>query len=232
MANPPPNATISTNLLTTHRALVDSLCSFLTVLTHHILYLRRIYPPVSFVSTRAYNYPVRQNRHPDVCAWITDAIAAIHDQLTKNTVQSISLCIFECNDNEVLERWTVDLRGFPAIQKRDRDVPFAIEGDDDNDTEQLRRKVNVTDLEANFRALLSRLGTVAGKMRPLPNGEGAPECSFTLTIDVKEGADKPVGRLQKDERAWIAAEPDPFPSLSPSTTDVGTETDSNSRAFC
>lgn len=210
MATLPPSRNNVSNLLTTHRALIDTLISFLTVITHHILYLRRIYPPVSFVSTRAYNYPVRQNRHPEVCTWINDAISAIRDQLERNTVENVSLCIFECENNAVLERWTIDLRTLPAVTKRNRDVPLAREGIDKELEEELRRKVNVADLEASFRGLLSRLGTVAGKMRPLPEGDDAPECSFTLTIQVKEGGDKPVGRLQKEERAWVAAEPEPF----------------------
>ena len=205
MASVPPNTSASSNLLTTQRALVDTICSFLTVATHHILYLRRLYPPVSFLATRAYNYPVRQNRHPEVCTWVNDALAAVRDQLEKNTVETVALCIFECENNEVLERWTFDLRSLPVVVKKDRDVPF-----DSIDDIELRKKVNVTDLEASFRALFSRLDTVSGKMRPLPEGDGAPECSFTMAVEVKDGADKPVGRLQKQERKWIVAEPDPF----------------------
>lgn len=205
MATIAPSKSAVANLLTTQRALLDTFCSFLTVATHHLLFLRRIYPPVSFVSTRAYNFPVRQNRHPEVCTWINDAIAAIRDQLERNTVKNVAVCIFECDNNEVLERWTFDLHSLPTVEKRDRDVPF-----DSIDDAELRKKVNVTDLEAAFRGALSRLSTVSGKMRTLPDGEGAPECSFTMTIEVKDGADAPVGRLSKEERKWIVSEPDPF----------------------
>jgi hypothetical protein len=123
-----------------------------------------------------------------------------------------------------LERWIFDLRSFPSVSKRDRDVPFAssistgaapssLDGGD-----QLKRKVNLADLEADFRATLSRISTSAAKLRSLPEGLGAPECSFTLTIEVKPTADRPVGRLEKEERKWIAAEPDPF-SDTPSNPD-------------
>lgn len=206
MTSAPPNQSTISNLLSTHRALVDTLCSFLTVATHHILFLRRIYPPVSFLVTRAYNYPVRQNRHPDVCSWIEDAISAIRNQLTKNTVETIAVCIFECDNNQVLERWSFDLRSLPAVGKRDRDVPF----NDYEEDRDLQRKINVTDLEASFRANLSRLSSTSAKIRPLPEGPDAPECSFTITIDVKDGSDRPVGRLEEEERAWIVAEPDSF----------------------
>lgn len=205
MANPPPNPAVTSNLLTTQRALLDTVCSFLTVATHHVLFLRRLYPPISFLLTRAYNYPVRQNRHPDVCEWIRDAIAAVRDQLERSTVETVAICIFECDNSQVLEKWTFDLHALPVVTKQDRDVPFA-----SLDDAELRRKINVTDLEASFRGLLSRLNTVAGKLRPLPDGDGAPECSFTITIQVKDGADRPVGRLKKEERAWVVAEPDVF----------------------
>lgn len=217
MANVPPSTSATSNLLTTQRALVDTICSFLTVATHHVLYLRRLYPPVSFLATRAYNYPVRQNRHPEVCTWIQDALAAVRDQLEKNTVETVAICIFECDNHRVLERWTFDLRSLPVVTKKDRDVPF-----DSIDDYELRKKVNVTDLEASFRALFSRLDTVSGKMRPLPEGDGAPECSFTMTVEVKNGADRPVGRLQKEERKWVVAEPDPFNDEDSSRGDAKT----------
>lgn len=211
MAAAPPNQATTSNLLSTQRALLDTLTSFLTVATHHILFLRKLYPPVSFLSTRAYNYPVRQNRHPDVCTWINDAIAAIRDQLEKNTVENVTLCIFECNTNQVLERWTFDLHSLPVVTKRDRDVPFASSNTDSSDDIDLSRKINVTDLEATFRATLARISTAATKLRNLPEGDNAPECSFTMTIEVKDRADRPVGRLEERERQWIAAEPEPFP---------------------
>lgn len=203
MSTVPHNVAASNNLLSTHRALLDTLSSFLVVLTHHTLYLRRIYPSVSFVSTRAYNYPVRQNRHPDVCAWISDAIECVRDQLEKNTVENVAICIFECDENRVLERWVVDLRNLPVVSKRDRDVPF-------DEDEELRKKVSIVDLEASFRAVLSRLTTTAARLRPLPDGDGVPECSFTICVEIKDSVEKPVGRLEEKERSWIVAEPGPF----------------------
>ncbi|EXJ84698.1 hypothetical protein A1O3_05368 [Capronia epimyces CBS 606.96] len=214
----------ASHLLSTQRALVETLTSFLTVATHQILYLRRLYPAISFLSTRAYNYPVRQNRHPAVCNWILDAVAAIRNQLDKNTVEKVALCIYECKSNRVLERWTFDLHSLPAVARRDRDIPFGLASSastsaaaitDSNPPDEaegllLARSLNLTDLEANFRATLSRISTAAAKLRPLPEGPDAPECSFTLAIEVKDAADRPVGRLEKEERNWMAAEPDVF----------------------
>ncbi|KIW99941.1 uncharacterized protein Z518_10869 [Rhinocladiella mackenziei CBS 650.93] len=224
MAGPPPSSTTASNILSTHRALLDTLTSFLTVTTHHILYLRRLYPPISFLSVRAYNYPVRQNRHPAVCTWINDAITAIRDQLEKNTVEQVSLCIYECKRNRVLERWTFDLRSVPAVVKQDRDIPFEPGPQTSSeDGDILNRELNVADLEATFRATLSRISTSAARLRPLPEGPSAPECSFTLSVEIKDHADRPVGRIEKEERKWMAAEPEPFPVASQSNSPANLE---------
>lgn len=218
-----PSTSSHPNLVSTHRALISTLTSFLTVTTHQILYLRHIYPPASFLTTRAYNYPVHQNRHPAVNTWINDAIASIASELSKNTVSYISLCIHELDTNAVLERWTFDLHTLPAVAKRDRDIPFASadpagatgEPNNSDDDAVLPHKVNLTDLEATFRATLSRLSSTAARLAPLPSGPGAPELTFTLTIELRTNADRPVGRLDADERRWIVAEPDPQPQPQP-----------------
>ena len=213
MAPAPPNPSVTSNLLSTQSALITTLTSFLTVSIHHILFLRRIYPPVSFLSTRAYNYPVRQNRHPAVCEWVQSAIDAVRDQLEKGTVEKVAMCIFECNNNEVLERWTFDLRALPVVDRKEMDTMFEgrskdVGGEDEVEVgpdSVLKRRLNVADLEAQFRAVLSRLNSAAGKMKDLPEDL---EYSFTITIEVKENADRPVGRLGKEERKWVAAEPE------------------------
>jgi mitotic spindle assembly checkpoint protein MAD2B len=130
--------------------------------------------------------------------------------LEKGTVERVALCIFECDNNEVLERWTFDLRALPVVDQKEMDTMFEGAGGDNGGGDgrphdALRRKVNVADLEAQFRAVLSRLNSAAGKMKALPEDQ---EYSFTLTIEVKENADRPVGRLGKEERKWVAAEPE------------------------
>ena len=214
MPEPAPNPAVISNLLTTQNSLIQTICSFLTVSIHQILYLRQIYPPVSFISARAYNYAVRQNRHPGVCEWVNSAIAAVRDQLQKSTVERVAVCIFECEENQVLERWTFDLRALPVVDPKERDTPFdaseegkEAEGAETQAEEErlLRKKINLADLEAQFSAMLARLNGAAGKLKPLPKDL---QCSFTVTIEVKEDADRPVGRLHKEERQWVAAEPE------------------------
>ena len=63
--------------------IVSTFSDFLTVAIHTILYERKIYSPDLFISTRAYNHPVRQARHPMLCKWIQDAVEACSIQITE-----------------------------------------------------------------------------------------------------------------------------------------------------
>ena len=73
---PPP-------LLDNYRSLVSAFTDFFTVAVHLILHERNLYPQTSFLKARKYNFPVRQSRHPQVCAWINDAVAAVEAELLK-----------------------------------------------------------------------------------------------------------------------------------------------------
>jgi len=68
---------------TTLADLLSAFSSFLTISIHSILYHRSLYPRTTFLTARAYNYPVHQSRHPLVCQWINDAISAVEEQLLK-----------------------------------------------------------------------------------------------------------------------------------------------------
>lgn len=91
--DPHPDPDASSLPLDQSHILLTSFNSFLTVAIHNILYYRNIYPPATFLSTKAYNLPVHQNRHPKVCAWIRDAVDAVAVQLTSGHVSRITVVI-------------------------------------------------------------------------------------------------------------------------------------------
>ena len=70
-------------VLDTYQAVVSAYSDFLIVAIHTILYERKIYPEISFIKTRTYNHPVRQNRHPKVCKWIQHAVSAVEVEMLK-----------------------------------------------------------------------------------------------------------------------------------------------------
>ena len=80
-------------LLDTYQAVVSAYSDFLIVAIHTILYERNIYPQTSFIKARKYNYPVRQSRHPKLCKWIMDAVAAVEVEMLKVKMALISVMI-------------------------------------------------------------------------------------------------------------------------------------------
>lgn len=87
-----------TPVLDTYHAVVLAFSDFLTVAIHTILYERDIYPRESFLSARKYNYPVKQSRHPKVCKWILDAVAAVEVEMLKvrSNARSLGPSVIAC----------------------------------------------------------------------------------------------------------------------------------------
>ncbi|KAK4152352.1 DNA-binding protein [Chaetomidium leptoderma] len=139
--DPHPNPEEDSLPLDHSHILLSSFNSFLTVAIHNILYYRNIYPPTTFLSTKAYNLPVHQNRHPKVCAWIRDAVDAVAAQLSAGHVSRIAIVIHSPLEapptllppllnssstsftpspsmlppgGSVLERWLIDTTHFPT----------------------------------------------------------------------------------------------------------------------
>ncbi|KAF2266791.1 DNA-binding protein [Lojkania enalia] len=122
----------------TYNTTLTHFTNFLTAYTHTLLYLRTLYPRTSFTTSKFHNTPVHQSRHPAVCEWITDSIAAVRDQLLVGTVSRIAIVIFwygDTTNNEnqasgsvkILERYMLDVSQFPVIPKADRNTEIGYE---------------------------------------------------------------------------------------------------------
>lgn len=169
---------------------LTAFCDFLVVCIHTILYERHIYPKTSFVLTKVYNFPVRQNRHPDVCTWISDAVDAVKDELINGYVERIAV-VLHSRSGQVLERFIFDTSAFPVVDKRELYTNL------EREPGMTKKKVNVN-IEEQFRATLKKLTTCSYKLKPLPE-----ECSFTVAIEQKEVADPPL----RINQPWIPVEP-------------------------
>lgn len=139
MPSPDPHPPLPSLPLHQAHALLSSFTAFLTVAVHTVLFYRRLYPPATFLSARAYNLPVHQSRHPKVCAWVRAAVDAVAAQLAGGGVSRVAVVIHaplttttpspaaagvgsEGSDEEsgrvrpgaVLERWMFDVSRFPS----------------------------------------------------------------------------------------------------------------------
>ncbi|KAL8676096.1 MAG: hypothetical protein Q9186_007350 [Xanthomendoza sp. 1 TL-2023] len=176
-------------VLDTYHAVVSAFSDFLTVAIHTILYERDIYPRTSFLAARKFNCPVRQSRHPKVCKWIQDAVAAVEVEMFKCTLSNTSLVIHAPPPSSApLERFLFSTADFPSIPSSEVLTPFT------------NHPPPATDLPEQFRATIIRLSTLTSALAPLP-----PDCSFTLVTELRDGADAhpPLG----PDTPWVPAEP-------------------------
>lgn len=175
-------------LLTNFQSILQTFTDFLTVAIHTILYERALYPATTFISTRKYNFPVRQNRHPKVCSWINDAVSNVSTLLLKGTVRRVVVVIFN-QELEVMERFLFDVERFPVVDPKEAYTEFeAREG-------QGELRISVTDVEEQLRGTIRRLSHTCSRMGPLPEG-----CTFTVAVELREKADPPIGVSYGDLR--------------------------------
>ena len=192
--------------------LLTSFTHFLTVCIHNILYYRNLYPAQTFLTSRAYNLPVHQSRHPRVCAWVRDAVDALRAQLVRGAAERLALVVYDVRHAAVVERWMFDVAGFPAAWSGLGGDSGRAPDDDDEDAESDRRvtgdgggsKVNWSNVHEELRAAIRNLAYAGEKMAPLPDG-----CTFTVAVELREEGEPPIG-VRKP-----LLQPLPFRILSP-----------------
>lgn len=212
------NATISSSRSsgapTMQSALAASFADFLTVSIHQILFLRDVYPRTTFLPVRAYNYPVRQSRHPRVCDYIRDVSIAVGTEILKgSSIRGVSVIISSVRSNRPLERYAFDLSSFPRVSPANEINTTTFFGTErmsssasrGKSAAEQRQEENV-DIESQFRACLARLASACARLTPLPSCED-DDFSFTVCIELWQDALPPAGTTS-EEQAWIVAEPE------------------------
>ncbi|KAH6895704.1 HORMA domain-containing protein [Thelonectria olida] len=193
--------------------LLSSFTTFLTLSLHSLLYHRALYPAATFLTARALNLPVHQSRHPGLCAWINDAVAAVAQQLQDGAVRRIAVVMHAPPDKKlaVLERWVFDVESFPtwgqvllnddeaAQQLQEDDEVEDAEGEDDlPPAVQEKDAVNWIDVNEALRGALRRIAYAAESKPPLPEGS-----TFTLAVELRDEAPAPIRHPQP----WIPSQP-------------------------
>ncbi|KAI0555270.1 DNA-binding protein [Xylaria curta] len=187
--------------------LLTTFTHFLTVCIHNILYYRGLYPATTFLTSRAYNLPVHQSRHPTVCAWVRDAVDALRAQIAQGAVERLAVVVYD-GKSAVMERWMFDIAQFPVWKDvsgdgkgKEKEWDHEDEdGDDDSSGDaaavagdsvsgdEQQFNVNWTNVDEQLRAAVRRLAYVGEKMAPLPEG-----CTFTIAVELRDEADAPIG---------------------------------------
>jgi mitotic spindle assembly checkpoint protein MAD2B len=204
----------------TYLETLSAFTTFLTAYTHTLLYLRTLYPRTSFVQSRFHNTSVYQSRHPLVCEWIRDAIAAVREELLEGTVARIGIVVFSYGSEDkrgsakIMERYMFDVSSFPVVEKNERNMEIEWDynssdandsaPEDENPKKKGKQKVYDADVDINlseqFRAALISLNSRTSQLAPLP-----PNCSFNISMELKDegDVDPPIGHPQP----WIPVQP-------------------------
>ncbi|KAI1809234.1 HORMA domain-containing protein [Poronia punctata] len=183
--------------------LLTTFTHFLTVCIHNILYYRNIYPATTFLTSRAYNLPVHQSRHPAVCAWVRDAVDAARAQIAQGCVERLAVVVYDAGGRP-LERWMFDLARLPVwngVSGKGKERAWAREEEDDDvpdEGDDQQSKINWTDVDEQLRAAVRRLAYTGEKLSPVPDG-----CTFTVAVELRDEAEAPIGHPQ----AWIPTQP-------------------------
>ncbi|XDG07238.1 hypothetical protein ABKA04_006853 [Annulohypoxylon sp. FPYF3050] len=181
--------------------LLTSFTQFLTICIHNILYYRSIYPAETFLTSRAYNLPVHQSRHPKVCSWIRDAVDAVKAQLILGVVERIAVVVYD-GQAKVMERWMFNVASFPAWEGFKEAMGTRMDEEEDELDEEAignieastEGKVNWTDVDEQLRATIRKLAYAAEKLKKLPDG-----CTFTIAVELRDEGEAPIGHPQP----WI-----------------------------
>lgn len=201
---------------------LNAFTAFLAAYTHTLLYLRTLYPRTSFVQTRFHNAPVYQSRHPSVCEWIRDAIAAVREELLQGTVARIAIVVFSYGGGsdtlgsaKIMERYMFDVDTFPVVDKNERNMEIewaaASSDADESDVDEADRlrtkkteKLWDADVDVNlseqFRAALISLTMRTAQLSSLPS-----HCSFNISMELKDQGD--IDPPIEHPQAWIPVQP-------------------------
>lgn len=164
---------------------LPTLHQFLLIFTHTLLYHRRVYPPSSFQPVRFYDLVVRQNRHPGVCEWIQEQTQAAIEAISKHSATHVSIAIFNVNDHNVCEQYTLALDTWQG------------------QTEWGRAKAEFAAALVETVATIQRFDEIRKEARKgeKDNEREEGELSFTITVEIPE-----VSSGSQGMDGWIVSE--------------------------
>lgn len=122
---PPTNKTFS--IPEFEKQLTEILASGLESWVHQLLHVKRIYPRDTFHNCSYLGIRLYLNRHPDVVAYIADAVKVAAPSLARGVADSVSVVLTEQRDDGArpveLETYNLSFRGVRGLDVKVKDVP-------------------------------------------------------------------------------------------------------------
>jgi mitotic spindle assembly checkpoint protein MAD2B len=151
---------------------LDVITEFLEAATHHTLHARGVYPKELFEARAFYGARVQKSRHPDLDAYVADAVQALRGPIARGDVRRVVLVIKDGDSGgagEPLERHVFD---------------FALRDD------YLSKTPSAEDVDAlakAFAACMSKISFLDAVLPPIPTSA----MTNGLTFELVAYADKP-----------------------------------------
>jgi mitotic spindle assembly checkpoint protein MAD2B len=166
---------------------LDVITEFLEAATHHTLHARGVYPKELFEARAFYGARVQRSRHPDLDAYISDAVNALRRPIARGAVQRLVLVIKRGDSGgagEPLERHVFD---------------FALRPD------YLSKTPTQDDVDAlakAFAACVSKISFLDSTLPPLPSVSAQKNGEDGITFELVAYANEPGVVRELGVDAW------------------------------
>ncbi|KAG8847193.1 hypothetical protein FRB91_012027, partial [Serendipita sp. 411] len=192
-----PQAPLKKSRPLTYYQMIIEMLKFLEVSIHTILFVRRVYPSELFARRKKYDAPVYQSRHPDLNKYISDAVKAVGDELTRGSVERVVIVIRD-KDGVAMERFMFNFSGIPSIPQ---DADW-------QKWQSIETVMTAATLAQYFRSFLIRLELIEDQLGVIPPEEW--DVTFAIVLEMKDGAvpADPINKPRAKEKlapVWMPA---------------------------
>ncbi|KAK0481667.1 mitotic spindle checkpoint HORMA domain-containing protein [Armillaria novae-zelandiae] len=157
----------------------------LEVAIHTILYVRQIYPADLFVRRKRYDTPVFQSRHPALNEYISGAVKAVSEELSRTKWSWLS----RTRKQQPLERFIFAVENMVEVEGFNKDT-------------SIENAMTTGMLGQYFRSFLVKLNMVESQLGQLGLGDNV---SFAIVIELKDN-NVPLAITNGEPPPWMPAE--------------------------
>ncbi|KAK0198902.1 DNA-binding protein [Armillaria mellea] len=112
---------MTANFPLTFNQTVQGIADFIEVAIHTILYVRQIYPADLFIRRKRYDTPVFQSRHPALNEYISGAVKAVIDELSRGNVDKV-VVVIKNKEQQPLERFIFAVENMVQVEGFNKDT--------------------------------------------------------------------------------------------------------------
>ncbi|PBK76754.1 DNA-binding protein [Armillaria solidipes] len=179
---------MTANFPLTFNQTVQGIADFIEVAIHTILYVRQIYPADLFIRRKRYDTPVFQSRHPALNEYISGAVKAVSDELSRGNVDKV-VVVIKNKEQQPLERFIFAVENMVQVEGFNKDT-------------SIENAMTTGMLGQYFRSFLVKLNMVESQLGQLGLGDNV---SFAIVIELKDN-NVPSTITNGEPPPWMPAE--------------------------